>query len=248
MDEGEPEGKTFEDCEDHLINCGYGGNGRGGTQKQALGNEDLVGRDESEEALKGIRHEINYSGGEATKERGLEEAGVARARGLFAVLPRDSDNILLTLSSKDLNDDIRIVAKAESSESEKHLRRAGAEEVVLPDNEGGRKMARSYLHPEITSLYDQLMMGDVWRAGSIEVPENKALDGRTIQESGIREKTGASVIGIKRNDDLMTNPKVEQGIEAGDVLIVMGTLSQIEELRELASMEELPGEREEEEE
>ena len=233
---------SFEDLEGHLVVCGYGDIGRTVTQQLLLWNETVVVVEKDEEKLERSEEGVRYVVGDATKEEVLERAGVSRARGLFAVLPRDSDNILLALSAKDFNEDIRIVAKADSTESEKHLRHAGVEEVALPDKEGGVRMARSYLHPEITSLYDHLLMGDVGRAGAVEVPKGKAMDGKTIEEAKIRDHTGASVVGIKRGDELITNPKIDQRVEGGDTLIVVGTLSEIEKVRGLVSMDEVPPE------
>ena len=239
MEEGKKK-EGFEDYEDHLIVCGYGNVGRTVTQQLLLWNEDVVVVEENEQELEKGNQEIDYVVGDATREEVLEKAGVSNARGLFAVLPKDSDNILLSLSAKDFNEDIRILAKADSSDSEKHLRRAGVEDVVLPDKEGGIRMARSFLHPEITSLYDHLLMGDVGRAGSVVVQVGKAMDGKTIEEAKIRKDTGASIVGIKRGDELITNPKIDERIEGGDTLIVVGTLSEIEKVRELASMDEIP--------
>ncbi|KXB03756.1 hypothetical protein AKJ45_00710, partial [candidate division MSBL1 archaeon SCGC-AAA261F19] len=178
---------------------------------------------------------LPYVVGDPTKEEDLEKAKIDKAKGLFATLPDDPDNILLTLSAKELNPNIRIIAKAESTEGAKHLRRAGAEAIVLPEREGGIRMARSFLYPEITSLYDHLLKGDVGRAGTVKVPEAGVLAGKTIEESKIKEETGVAVIAIKRGDKLITNPKIDEEIKSGDVLIVMGTLSEIAKLKNMVS-------------
>lgn len=224
--------KEVESLEDHLIVCGYGDIGRTITQEILLGSDDVVIIDQDEEKLRESATDLPYYIiGDARKEEILEKARVNEARGLFATLPEDPDNILLCLSTKEINPDIRIIAKANSTEGEKHLRRAGAEAVVLPQREGGIRMARSLLHPEITSLYDHLLMGDVGRADAIDVPEGGKLDGETIGESNIRKEIGVSVIAVEREGEIITNPKVDEKIRGGDTLIVMGTTSQIKELK-----------------
>lgn len=221
--------------EDHLVICGYGDVGKTVTQELLLGNEDLVIVDTDKETLRKEASDLPYIIGDATKEEVLETARIEKAKGLFATLPSDSDNILLTLIAKDINPEIRIVTKAETTEGAKHLRRAGAESIVLPEREGGMRMARSFLHPEITSLYDHLLMGNITRAETVEVDPEGPLDRITIKESKIREEIGASIIAIKRDEELITNPGIDQEIKGGDTLILMGTLSQIKKLRKRLS-------------
>ncbi len=230
--------EEVQKLENHLIICGYGDIGRTVTQQLQLGNEDIVIIDEDAETLREEATDLFYIIGDGTKEEILEDANIQKARGLFATLPSDSDNILLTLSAKDLNSDIRIIAKADSTEGAKHLKRAGVEAVVLPEQEGGIRMARSFLHPEVTSLYDHLLRGDVGRAGAVTVEPKSKLAGKTIKESKIKSEIGVSIIGIKRGDDIITNPKIDEKIKDRDTLIVMGTLSQIRKLRNWLSEKE----------
>ncbi len=229
--------EEVEELEDHLVVCGYGDLGQTITQELLLGNKDLVIIDRNEEILREKAADLPYIVGDATSEEVLEKAQITKANGLFAALSEDSENILLTLIAKDINPKVRVITRADTSEGAKHLRRAGAEAVILPDREGGIRMARSFLHPEITSLYDHLLMGDVGRAGVVNVPYEGKLDGVTIKESNIRGEIGVSVIAIKRDEELITNPKLDQEIQGGDSLIVMGTLSQIKKLREWLSEE-----------
>lgn len=224
--------EEVEGMEDHLIVCGYGDVGRALTQELLLANEKVVIVDIDEGTLIEEVPQKPYIVGDATKEDVLESAGIERAMGLFATLPSDSDNVLLTLNAKDLNPGLRVISKAETREGAKHLRRAGSEAVISPEREGGLRMARSFLHPEITSLYDHLLMGDVGRAEAVQVPEGGVLDGKTIEESKMGEEIGVSIITIRREGELITNPQPGQVMKGGDTLIVMGTLSQIKKLRE----------------
>lgn len=159
--------EEVEKLENHLLVCGYGDVGRTITQELQLGNEDIVIIDQNIDPLQGEGIDLPFVVGDATKEEILENAKINKARGLFAALPGDSDNILLTLSAKDINPEIRIIAKAETNERAKHLRRAGAEAIVLPEKEGGIRRAGSFLHPEITSLYNHLLMENVGRSSSV---------------------------------------------------------------------------------
>ena len=231
---GREKRKEMEKMKDHLVVCGYGGVGRPITQELLLGNEKVVVIDKNEEMLRKEIPNLPYIAGDATKEGVLEAAKINEAKGIFAALPDDSDNILLTLSALDINPNLRVITKAETTEGAKHLRRAGAEAVVSPDREGGIRLARSFLHPEITSFYDHLLMGDIGRAGTIQIPSGGNFDGVSIKKSKIRKELGVSIIAIKRGEEIITNPDKDEEMKGGDTLIVMGTLSQIKKLRKRA--------------
>ncbi len=224
--------RLIEDMENHLIVCGYGDVGRAVTEQLLLAGEDVVVVDKDGEVLRVKAKDTPYIVGDATSEEKLEQAGIERAKGIFATLPEDSDNILLSLGAKECNPDIRIVARSNNREVDKHLRRAGAEAVIHPGSEGGIRMARAFIHPEITNLYDHLLSGGVGKADVFEISEGGMLDGTTIKESGLRKEVGVSVVALKRNGEIIVNPEIDKEIRARDTLIVMGTSGQIRKMRE----------------
>ncbi|MFQ6079108.1 MAG: potassium channel family protein [Thermodesulfobacteriota bacterium] len=234
MVRGSEKEKEVKKMKDHLIICGYGQIGQTITQDLLLGNEKVIIIDKDEEVLRREASDLPYIVGDPTHEEVLEKARIDKAKGLFTTFSDDSDNILVTLSAKEVNPDIRVISRASDDEGIKHLRRAGAEAVILPEREGGLRMSRSFLHPEITDLYEYLISGEKGRAGAVEIPQRAELDGKTIEESGVREKIGVSVVAIRRGKEIITNPKPDQEIKAGDTLITLGTIEQIQKLKELA--------------
>ncbi len=229
---GREKRREIEKMKDHLIVCGYGDLGKTINQELLLGNEEIVIIDKDEEMLRKEISKQPYIAGDATKEEVLEAAKVDKAKGLFAALPDDSDNILLTLNARNINPDLRIITKGETTEGSKHLKRAGAEAVIFPDKEGGIRLARSFLHPEVPSLYDHLLKGDLGRAGTVQIPPGGKLDGVTVKKSRIGRETGLSIIAIKRGKEIIMNPQKDEEIKGGDTLIVMGALSQIKQAKD----------------
>ncbi len=217
--------------QNHLVVCGYGDVGEAITQQLISHKKEVVLIDKDEEVLRSEAPELPYIVGDATKEETLKMANLSKAKGLFAAIPDDSDNILLVLTAKEINPDIRVVARLERPEGDKHIRRVGAEAVIHPDNEGGTRMAQSYLHPEVTNLYDDLLKGESGKAGTIKVTKKSGLVGKTLKESDLKEKHGLLVVAIKKDSEIILNPDYNQKLEAGDTLIVMGTGSQIDEIK-----------------
>lgn len=223
--------KEISDLEDHLVICGFGSVGQAIFEKLEDREEKIVIIDNNENLLRQEASENLYIIGDATEEDVLEQANVDKAKGLFAALPNDSENILVTLSARELNTDLKIIARANSREVDKHLYRAGAESVVHPRSEGGIHMARAWLHPEVAKLYERLLEDDSNIASALMIPEDSELVGKSLENSGMREKFDIFVLGIKRKDDVIINPQPDSNLESEDMLIIVGTSENLDELK-----------------
>jgi TrkA domain protein len=93
----------------------------------------------------------------------------------------------------------------------------------------GAILGGAYFQPAVAESMD-MVMGQL----SVEwfrVGTGSPLAGRTIQETAIRRRTGASVIAILRDGRPLPNPGPEDGIEAGDTLLVVGNRQQVQRFR-----------------
>lgn len=95
--------------------------------------------------------------GDATEDSVLEKAGIAHTSSLISALPEDADNILITMAAKDLNKNIRVVARTNRKENEKRLVRAGADWVITLGFIGGARLAMAAVKPmDLTNLESKL--------------------------------------------------------------------------------------------
>jgi len=226
--------KIVKKMSDHVIICGYGRIGQTIAEDLIGANEKVVIVDNREDILRREAVNLPYITGDATSEECLEKANIRKAKGLFATFADDSVNILVTLNAKDLNPNVRVISRAANKDGVKHLKRAKAEAVVLPEREGGLRMSKSFLSPEISSM-DHLFQEGVIKTGAVKVQENSGVANIALAESGIRENTGVMVMAIKSGKKIITNPEPKKKIEVGDMLIVLGTAKQIQKLEELTS-------------
>ncbi|RLG36425.1 potassium channel family protein [Candidatus Alkanophaga liquidiphilum] len=218
----------------HIIVCGYDRIGRKVVEEFRARGERVVIIDKREEAFRGIYEpDVPFIVGDARKEEILERAGVKRAKGLITTLHEESDNLLVVLNAKDLNPNIRIVSRADDEEGRKHLLKAGAERVILPEALCGVRMARAILHPGVCDFIDLSFAGEDVVIEEFEVSERSKVASSTIRESKIREKTGAMVVALKRGGTLLTNPSPDTKILAGDVLIVIIGKDEIKAIKDL---------------
>lgn len=223
----------------HVIVCGYGRNGkeacimlkRNKIKYVVLENKKELTEDSS------IADDFYFLNEDATKDETLLNAGIKHARGLITTLPNDADNVYVVLTARELNQTFTIISRASTDASVKKLKFAGANNVIMPDKMGGAHMASLIIHPDVKEFIDLISEQTDLEVRLEEMTLKKInlkIDGNTIDELGIREKTGVNVIGLKNEDGTFTvNPSVDQYLKGDVKLILLGTREQMDKLKEL---------------
>jgi voltage-gated potassium channel len=233
----------IEELEDHYILCGFGRVGREIARELRERGEPFVIIENNEaQAEAAIAFGYLVIQGDAADERALVQAGVERARTLFAASDSDSGNTYITLTARSMNAGLFIVARAGLPFGEEKLRLAGADAVISPYNMAGRRMVLTALQPLAADFMDTLAAG---RHGDmllveLEVTEETGLPGKRCADLSETAPT-ARVLGIRKRDGtLIVGPGGEAALEAGDIVIVLAEEADIERLaaREAASGEE----------
>lgn len=231
--------RTIENLTDHHILCGYGRTAR--PVVEALRDEALdfvvVERDPE------IARQIQDAGdlvhqGDATDEDALRAAGVARAKGLLALLPSDADNLYLTMTAKGLNPNLRVIARASDEKAEAKLRRAGADDVVMPYRMAGQRVIQAITQPHVLEFMEAISRRTELALSmeEVRVPEGSPLAGSSLGDSHLRRRTGAIVVAIRGSDGRMRfNPAAEERVQVGDVLLALGPADDLRKLDELVS-------------
>ena len=170
----------------------------------------------------------------ATEEEALLLAGVQRARATVIALPSDADNVFITLTARNLNPDLQIIARAGSPSTEKKLLQAGADRVVLPSAAGAMRMATMITRPstiELIELADGRHVAEV-EIDELTIPASSSLVGATVRDSQTRAKHGLLIVAVRHvGGDLLFNPDADTKFLAGDTVIVMGRMNDIERFR-----------------
>lgn len=143
---------------DHYIICGAGDVGREVVHEfRRTGTPHVVVELDPEHSELAAESETVFVTGDASEESVLQEARIGDARGLIAVLPSDADNVFVTLTARQLNPNLMIVAKATDHQAVTKLRRAGATRVITPSEIAGRRIASSVLRPTLVNFLDVIM-------------------------------------------------------------------------------------------
>jgi voltage-gated potassium channel len=220
----------------HVVVCGWGRVGREVAVSLAAAGREVVVVDRDASRLDEVAYpRVN---GDVTDDEVLLQAGVERAAAMVAALDTDADNLFVTLAVRSMRPDIQIIARARNESSEPKLRRAGANRVVNPQQLGGDRMAAFVTQPHVVDFVDVVMHdGNLeFRLEELSVPVGSPLTGNTLHAVQLRDRTGALVLAIRRPDgSFATNPSPDVTIEAGDVLIGVGTASQLDALARFAA-------------
>ncbi len=215
---------------DHFIICGYG---RIGTQIAKELDQQKIAHVVIE-LNPGLVAQLRSEGrlcieADAASEDALRAAGIERAKGLMAAIDSDERVVYITLAARALRPDIFITARAGSPESIRRLELAGANRVVSPYRMAGRLMAELALRPLVVDVIDTM------RHGGAEIGIEEIIlsadchaRGRSLADSDLLKPGHARLLALRRRDGtLHVNPAADLRLEEGDLVVAMGTESEL---------------------
>lgn len=217
--------KLIKGMQDHFIICGYGRIGSIVVQEIEKEGHDLVIIEKDPATLQRLENDGRlFVEGDATLDEVLLATGLERARCLITALSQDAANVFVTLTARQLNPNLTIVARTDTESHIPRLKRAGADRVVMPYSIGGLRMAQSVLRPTVTNLLDLAGRGDIdLQMEELLVNEASTFVGKKLRDSGIRARFEVIIVCIKTaTGQMLFNPGPDVVIGAGDLLIALG--------------------------
>ncbi len=224
--------KGIEKLTDHVIVCGYGRVGRILANELTAADQAFVLIDTRQDRLQ----DAETSGqfvivGDATDEDVLEAAGVGRARVLASVLPDDAANVFITLTARELNPALEIIARGESPSTEKKLLRSGATRVVLPAAIGANRIARLITRPSAEDFLSSAMALDTLNAdldqiglllSEVRIPADSDFVGRRLSDVAFGSQAQFVVVALRHRDGTVTRtPEADVELRPDDQVIVL---------------------------
>ncbi|MCK8602248.1 potassium channel family protein [Desulfoferrobacter suflitae] len=218
--------KQLEQLKNHYIICGYGQMGQIVARELRAYHVPIVIIENEESALIRLQEKgFLHLGGDATEEENLLAAGIERAAGLVSVVFKDTDNVFIVLTARDLNKDLFICGRASTPGTEKRLLKAGANRVVSPYASSALRIAHQILRPTVTDFLELALSGEGMELSmeEIQLPEGADIVGKDLMNSGIRSQYNLIIVAIKRSDGTMVyNPSPREVLRAGDILVAIG--------------------------
>ena len=216
----------------HTIVCGLGRIGRQLAKELAKAGTPFVVIERDGDKL-GEARELGYLylQADATDEDALRAAGIERARVLASVLPNDAANVFITLSARNLNSALEIIARGEAPTTESKLIHAGADKVVMPTHIGAERIAELILYPtterftgqsEKTAQMKRTLHEFGLELEAVEVPKDGEMVGVSVEEAERRCAGSCFVIQIDRlNGPSLVHPPADEKIAANDTVVLV---------------------------
>ncbi|WP_276392889.1 potassium channel family protein [Eudoraea chungangensis] len=229
--------KMIKNLSNHVIVCGYGRNGMQAVERLKAYKKPFVVIENDKEIVNRYEDDILFIEGDANEDETLFSAGIDRAHYLIVTLPDDAANLFVVLSARQLNDKLFIISRASLVSSQKKLKLAGANKVIMPDKIGGDHMASLVVIPDLITFMDKLSTEGENTTNLEEVAIESFADKmvcNSLRDLDLRRKTGCTIIGyIEPNGNYIINPEADLPLEPNSKVIVLGRPEQIKKLNEM---------------
>lgn len=170
---------------DHTVVVGFGTKGRSATQtllSTGVPRNQIVVIDPHPTAVKAANSE-GFAGveGDGTRSEVLVRAETQRAKQIVIAPQRDDTSVLVTLTARQLNPRVKIVAAVREEENAPLLRQSGADAVITSASAAGRLLGLAMLSPNASTVMEDLIQQGTG-LDLRERPVTKAEAGRSPRE------------------------------------------------------------------
>ena len=225
--------KKISKLQSHYLICGYGRMGAIIASEFQKKNISFVIIEINDTKIIDIQEKgYNHIHGDATLDETLIDAGIKDSKGIVVVLDNDQDNLFVTMSARNLNQDSYIISRCSKQDTGNKLKRAGANKVVNPYITGGHRMAELLISPNIDDIVTIESPDNISVDFSIEevsVKNFNILNNKTINELNIREKYNLSIVAIINKDrSKQLNPGPDVMLSSNQKVILIGTLDNLQ--------------------
>jgi len=244
--EGLPSGR-----EDHVIIIGFGLNGRNlseGLKEASIPYVVLELNNYTVLEMKKKGEPIFY--GDGTSPEILHKLGIDTARLLVVVISDPASTRRIVQIARKVNPRLYIIVRTRYIEEVQDLIKLGANEVIPEEFETSIEIFAKVLHhyqiPRnlILDQIEKIRSGSYEVLRRVELPvksfpqkceifsdfdietyligEKTNASGRSIKDLRIRSETGATVIAVRRGEDVISSPEPEFILKPGDVVYLIG--------------------------
>ncbi len=225
--------KMANNSKEHYIVCGLGSVGFHiiselySTKRPHLIVD--VNKNNIERALELFQDEV-FIEGDATDNATLLKAGIEKAKGLFAVTGDDNQNLIISLTAKQLNPNLRVVARCNEIKNSEKIKKAGADAVVSPTSIGGLRMASEMIRPAVVSFLDIMLRDREKNLRVEEVAVPHSFVGETLVTLNLNRFTHTLLLAIRAKQDWIYNPPDNHVITPENTLVFITTPEERNEL------------------
>jgi voltage-gated potassium channel len=227
--------KKIAQLKGHYIVCGMGQIGSNVAHELAITGRHFVMVDKDRANLERYvaQHPAQlYVLGDATDNEALLAAGIKHAIGVFAVAHEDNQNLVISLSAKQLNPEVRVIARCHEVKNVSKIKSAGADEIVLPDFAGGQRLVSAMVRPNVSDFLDEMSKAEgELRMEELIIPGR--LHGKTL-DMFYTDNEECLVMAVNTQGKWHFKPTSDYLLHGGDILMVMASSAARKRMETLA--------------
>lgn len=195
----------------------------------SMGNEVMavdIDADIVQEISEDVTHAIQA---DVLDEAVLKELGLSNFDVVIVSIGSNVEaSIMATLAAKEVGAK-KVIAKAQSDIHGKVLNKVGADKVIFPERDMGVRVAHNLTS---SSILDFIELSPDYSI--LEIVAMKKWQNKSLAQLQLRNRFGVNILAIKKGNKLNVSPTSEDFIEEGDILIVVGSASDISRIEEKA--------------
>ncbi|MEQ8470227.1 MAG: potassium channel protein [Marinoscillum sp.] len=218
--------KRISKMSNHYVICGCGRVGRNIAEELHHTKRQFVIADISENSFSDLPETIRSCPvlvGDCTDDDFLKTLGVEEAAGVFVSTMEDNINLVVCLTVRQLNPNVKIVVRVKDINLTTKLQRAGADRIISPNYIGGLRMTSEMLAPTVTSFLDELTHNENSNIRIEEVHVGARFEGKELAELKLNKFEETLLMAIRCGEDYDYIPKQDTRIKKGSHLVLMTT-------------------------
>ena len=147
--------------------------------------------------------------------------------GIVAIGGSLADSVLATMNLKELGVK-RVVCKAHDETHRRVLKKLGADQVVIPEQENAHRLAKSL---SSVNVLDYIELSDDY--GIVDVPAPEKWFDKTLIQLNVRAKLGVNILAVKRENGITVSPAADFTVLKGDILVILGDTAALNAVQKL---------------
>ncbi|NLD87746.1 MAG: TrkA family potassium uptake protein [Clostridiales bacterium] len=136
-----------------------------------------------------------------------------------------NDNMLMTIMLKELGAKF-VVVKAQSALHMKVLKKLGADMIIRPEYDIGKRVAQKLVS---NSIIDYIELSEEYSIAEINAP--KHWYNKTLNQLGIRKNYGVNIIAVRNGDKITISPGAAYVVDEKDILVIVASNDDIDRLK-----------------
>ncbi|NLG83549.1 MAG: TrkA family potassium uptake protein [Firmicutes bacterium] len=191
--------------------------------------QEVLAVDINEDRLRYVSEEVTSTAiADTTDVAALKSIGIRNFDVAVVAIGGDVQaNIMTTLLLKDQGVPL-VVAKALNKMQGRVLEKVGADRVVYPEREMGKRVAHSLVCP---NLVDYIEIAAGYRVEEMVAP--RWMHGKTLGQMELRKKHGVTAILIRHADGTIDfSPGADGMVREGDILVLAGAVEDLDRLEQ----------------